>query len=80
MRFVGVIDHEGQVPIKLALFGDVVDNAPKVDDVIRITNVYPYTRKKKQDGGPDIPLENSPSSLGMSRASTLEVTDYLIHI
>ena len=36
------------------------------------------TQGKEKDGGPDVSLKNSPSSLGMLRASTLEVTYYLI--
>ena len=72
IRFIGLIDQPNMKPVKIALFGEAVETCSKVDEVIRVSGVYGYIRKKKTPNGTKN-IEDKPSSLGMSRASMLEV-------
>ena len=53
--FLGVFDEQDQTPVKVALFNDHAEVPPDVGDVIRISNVYPWRRKRDAQGAPNNP-------------------------
>ena len=56
------MDGPQQTPVKVALFGDAAEQPPSPNDVVRVSGVYPYRRKKR--AADEDPEDVVPTSLG----------------
>ena len=58
--------------MKKALFSETAENPPALEDVVRISNLYPYIQKKRTTNGLEV-VPGRPTSLGTKVATSIEV-------
>jgi hypothetical protein len=72
IRYISLIDNVKQTPVKVALFAQDAEEPPQLQDIVRISEVYPYTWKKRTGAGL-VDLTDKPTSLGTKPQSKIEV-------
>ena len=71
IRFIGLVDGPRQTPVKVALFGAAAEDPPNPDDIVRVSGVYPYRRRKRSADEDEEDIV--PSFLGTRQKSKVEV-------
>ena len=71
MRYLGLIDQDRQIPIKISTWDKMAIDLPAEGDVVEISHVYPY-RQFRWSGDKTVPL-NVPPSLATGQSGQLQV-------